>query len=97
MIAYETGLRLSEILSITAGSVQKDFAGTPMLSTKSLKNNEERCVLITEKCASQVEMLEKYTKGIRIDNIIFTKKYECKNEYMIYQQNRARIDLEKFL
>lgn len=101
MIAYETGLRLSEILNIEEGSVLNDFASSPLLFTQSFKNKDERCVPISKKCSKQISALEIYTHGIRIDNKIFTKKYKYKNknknEYTLYRQNRAREDLNQFL
>lgn len=97
MIAYETGLRISEILNIETNSVIRDFTGNPLLFTVSFKSKTERCVLLTDKCANQIEFLEKYTSEIAIDNKIFTQKYKTKSEYTVYQQNRARQDLQKFL
>lgn len=97
MIAYETGLRLSEILNLEEGSVLKDFAGTPLLFTQSFKSKEERCAPITEKCAKQIKILEEYTKNYRVDKKIFCMKFRNKlGSYIVYQADMRKA-LKKFL
>lgn len=97
MIAYETGLRLSEILNIEEGSLLKDFAGTPLLFTDSFKSNEERCVPISDECARQIELLEDYTKNFRFEKKIFSVKYRSKPGSHIQFRSTIRKKLSKFL
>lgn len=61
IIAKETGLRLSEVLTARFDCIMNDFEGFPLFYTYSFKNEKERLVPASEEVLNIVEQLkEKY-------------------------------------
>lgn len=110
-IARETGLRLSEILSLRENCVMEDFAGSPILFTYSFKNEKERAIPITKKLEKSIKQLEAYNADIRSqemfklaedtpENLLFTRfntKGKNRGKYTKASQGYARDMLREFV
>lgn len=87
-IAMESGLRISEILTLQKGCLLEDFEGHPILHTFSEKINEEIYVPVSGEVKLVIEELEKNYEDNEMNYIFF------KNG-TLYSQNRARNNLRK--
>lgn len=97
MIAYETGLRLSEILNLKVNCIINDFGNQPLIFISKDKVDEERCVPISDECVKQIKELQEYTKDFRNkDNNLFSIR-KSKQGYTIFTQKQARYYLKLFL
>lgn len=109
--ARETGLRLSEILTLRENCVMEDFAGSPILFTYSFKNEKERAIPITKKLERSIKQLEAHNAELKSqemfefvegtpENLLFikyNKKGKYRGKYTKVAQGYARDLLQNFV
>lgn len=88
-MAIETGLRISEILTIQKGCILEDFEGHPVLYTYSLKINEEIYQAVNDTVVDIVKELENNYSDNPNEYLFF------KNGKLILQST-MRIKLKRF-
>lgn len=94
-IARQTGMRLSEILSLQEGCIIKDFLDMPLLCGFSYKNDEERIIPISLELALIIYQLEKQTEKIRK---IYNTSYIFSNGFgKLINQSKAKALLAQFI
>lgn len=98
VIAKNTGLRVSEILTLKERSVLPDFLGSPLLNTYSIKNDKERIIPITKGVADAINELEIFTASLRDDENkwLFMYRYQSGKIGLLHQK-QARILIADFI
>ena len=77
-IGIDTGIRISEALSLTTKSLIEDFTGKPLLHVISTKNNSERYIPVSARVKRAFNVLVKLSEESRVllDSDIITAYYK---------------------